>query len=70
MSTDSADFPLTLILEAKQDPICRDGYPGRDPMYRLRLALKRLLRDYGLRAIVVRNPTQVEQAALLDAQQC
>lgn len=31
------------------DPMPSDRF-GRTPLYRLRLALKRLLRDYGLRA--------------------
>ncbi|MGH7179175.1 MAG: hypothetical protein ACREJC_17490 [Tepidisphaeraceae bacterium] len=28
---------------------------GREPVYRLKLALKRLLRDYGLRCVTVRE---------------
>ncbi len=47
----------TFILELKPvaDPQRRQGYPARDPNYRLKLALKRFLRDYGLECTSVRD---------------
>ncbi|AMV30158.1 hypothetical protein VT84_37545 [Gemmata sp. SH-PL17] len=47
----------TFILELKPvaDPQRRLGYPARDPNYRLKLALKRFLRDYGLECTSVRE---------------
>ena len=35
-------------LKPVTDPQRRQGFPARDPNYRLKLVLKRLLRDYGL----------------------
>ena len=48
---------MTIILELKPvtDPLRRQGLPARDPTYRLKLALKRLLRDYGLECTSVRD---------------
>lgn len=59
-----SEYCITLVLEPKPDPLARRGYPERDPVYRLRLALKRLLREYGLKAIVVLSPNSDELNAL------
>ena len=50
----------TLVVFPVEDPLCRQGLPARPPEYRLRLALKALLRSYGLDAKVVRVPTAAE----------
>jgi hypothetical protein len=55
---------ITIVIEPKPDLLARQGGPERDPMYRLRLALKRLLRDYGLRCVMVRNPNPDERDSL------
>lgn len=38
-----------------RDPITRNGYPPRDADYRLKLALKTLLRSYGLKCVTCRD---------------
>ena len=43
-------FPMIFQLQLQPVPDGRDG-DGRDPYYRLRGALKRLLRSYGLRCV-------------------
>ncbi|TWT41092.1 hypothetical protein RAS1_37840 [Phycisphaerae bacterium RAS1] len=42
------------LLELRAEPAGVDVF-GRDPVYRLRVALKRLLRNFGLRAVRVRT---------------
>lgn len=53
-----------LVLLAVADPITRHGHPARPAAVRTRHALKRLLRSYGLKAVICRNPTpeQVREA--------
>lgn len=63
MPDNARDDLITLVIEPKDDPLCRRGLPARKPMYRLKLALKRLVRDYGLRPVIVRNPNGEELAA-------
>lgn len=46
---------VILELKAVEDPMQRQGLPPREPDYRLRLALKVLLRVYGLRCVSVRD---------------
>ena len=52
--TAPTDPPDTLlILRPVRDPLARPGYPARDPDYRMKLLLKRLLRDFGFRCVRV-----------------
>lgn len=46
---DAVPAGVYLELKALPDPLVRRGLPAREPVYRLRLALKTLLREYGLR---------------------
>jgi hypothetical protein len=49
-----ADPPdVLLILRPGRDPLERPGQPARDADYRLKLVLKRLLRDFGFRCVRV-----------------
>lgn len=44
------DRPVyTLVLRDQGDPATRRGFPDRPGEYRLKLALKRLARDWGFR---------------------
>jgi hypothetical protein len=43
------DRPVMLILTPLPDPLARRGLPPRDADYRLKLLLKRVLRDHGFR---------------------
>jgi hypothetical protein len=52
MTTDRPEFVLTL--RAGADPQARHGHAERDEEYRLKLALKVLLRSFGLRCVSVR----------------
>lgn len=48
--------PVVVVeLVAIADPAACHGTPARDPVIRLRLALKALLRAYGLRCVAVRD---------------
>ncbi|MBX3399507.1 MAG: hypothetical protein KF873_12255 [Gemmataceae bacterium] len=42
---------VLLILHPGREPLERPGVPARDADYRLRLALKTLLRSFGLRCV-------------------
>ena len=55
--TRPAEFVIELRAEA--DPQAKYGHAARDGTYRLRLALKCLLRGFGLRAVKV-SPAVVE----------
>lgn len=46
---------VLLVLRPVRDPLEGPGYPARDADYRLKLALKTLLRAYGLRCVSVRD---------------
>jgi hypothetical protein len=53
VTTDPPD--VLLILRPVRDPLEGPGYPARDADYRLKLALKTLLRAYRLRCVSVRD---------------
>lgn len=42
---------VLLVLRPLRDPLERPGQPARDSDYRLKLVLKRLLRDFGFRCL-------------------
>lgn len=64
MPDDPADREdVVLIIRPVRDPLAGPGRPPRDAAYRLKLLLKRILRDHGFRAVAVRNPTTDEAAA-------
>lgn len=46
---------VTIVLRAVADPLVRAGLPERDMDYRLKLALKTLLRQFGLKCIACRD---------------
>ncbi|MCC6357540.1 MAG: hypothetical protein IT450_02245 [Phycisphaerales bacterium] len=49
------------ILRLRSDPAGRDRL-GREPLYRLRLLLKRLLRDHGFRCVELRDGVEDHEA--------
>lgn len=52
MTVETTDLPdVLLILRPGRDPLEGPGYPARDADYRLKLALKTLLRAFGLRCV-------------------
>ena len=50
---DGTEADVLLILRPGRDPLERPGCPSRDADYRLKLVLKRLLRDFGFRCVRV-----------------
>ncbi len=46
---------VLLVLRPVRDPLEGPGQPARDADYRLKLALKTLLRAYGLRCVTCRD---------------
>ncbi|WP_149112152.1 hypothetical protein [Limnoglobus roseus] len=56
MTPPDGEFVFVLVLRPVADPQAGPGVPPRDPDYRLKLALKTLLRAFGLRCVAVRNP--------------
>jgi hypothetical protein len=49
------DGDVVLVLRPVADPQARKGHPERDPTYRLRLALKAMLRAFGWKCVSMTN---------------
>ena len=62
--TDPPD--VQLVLRPVADPQVRYGHAERDADYRLKLALKTLLRSYGLRCVTCRDVKAESQAGTGD----
>ncbi|TWT43950.1 hypothetical protein RAS1_03540 [Phycisphaerae bacterium RAS1] len=54
ISSEPAHFKIRYVVTLHPEPAGID-HLGRDPIYRLRVALKRLLRSFGLRCVHVRE---------------
>lgn len=57
---------FTLVLEPVLDPLTKLGYDEREPTYRLKLAVKELLRKYGFVAKSILPSTEKEKQQYLD----